>query len=159
MIATYLIVFNVLLDANTLCIVIIINLINKTLTFSKGIHLGSIHKYIDILYIITNITKAFIAVIIASIAVFEPFTTIQKAAVLGSQYQRTSLTLAPFENGIFTMNIKFIFTLEIKAILIAEYIIRLDLNPESTLCTNDLLKPASSIPINDAVYTIIANII
>ncbi len=72
----YLAVSNVLFDMNTPCIVIIVNLTSKTLIFNKDIYLNSIHKYIDILYIIIDMAKAFIAVAVTSIAVFEPFIAI-----------------------------------------------------------------------------------
>ena len=72
----YLTILNVLLDINTLHIVIIVNPINKTLIFSKGIHLNSIHECIDISYIIIDITKAFIAIVTIFTAVFEPFIVI-----------------------------------------------------------------------------------
>ncbi len=51
------------------------------------------------------------------------------------------------------------FTLEIEAILIAEYIMKLNLNLEFILYINDLLKPASSISVNNTVYTITVDII
>ncbi len=76
MTAIYLTILNVLLDINILCIVIIINLINKTLIFSKGTRLDSIYECIDISYIIINIVKAFIAIVAASIAIFELFIAI-----------------------------------------------------------------------------------
>ncbi len=72
----YSVVFNVLLDISTLCIVIIVNLISKTLIFSKGICLGSIYECIDMLYIIIDMAKAFIIVATASTAVFKLFTAI-----------------------------------------------------------------------------------
>ncbi len=72
----YPIVLNILFDANTLYIVIIINLTNKTLILNKNICLDSIYKYIDILYIIINIAKVFTVVTTTSIAVFELFIVI-----------------------------------------------------------------------------------
>ncbi len=76
MITIYPAVFNILLDTSTLCIVIIINLINKTLIFNKDIYLSSIYKYIDILYIIIDIAKVFTAIVATSTTVFKPFTAI-----------------------------------------------------------------------------------
>src|SRR6266699_2502947 len=79
--------------------------------------------------------------------------------MLGFRYQRTSLTSALFENGIFVMNVEFTFTLEIEAILIVEYITRSNPNLESTPYADNLLKPASFTSVNDAVYTITVGII
>ena len=75
-IAIYPVVFNALLDINTLYIVIIVNLISKTLTFNKSICLDSIYKCIDISYIIIDMAKAFTTVVTASTTVFKPFTAI-----------------------------------------------------------------------------------
>jgi len=75
-IATHLIVSNVFFDINTLCIVIIVNLTNKTFTFNKDTYLGSIYKYIDISYIIIDIAKTFTAVATTFTAVSKPFITI-----------------------------------------------------------------------------------
>ena len=155
----YLAVSNVLFDMNTPCIVIIVNLTSKTLIFNKDIYLGSIYKYINISYIIIDITKAFIVVAATSTAVFKLFTATQKVAMLSSRYQRTSLTSTPFENSIPTISIEFIFILKIEAILIAEYITMFNPNLESILYTNDFLKLTSFTFINDAIYTIIVNII
>ncbi len=159
MIAIYPAVPNVFLDTSTFYIVIIVNPTNKTLIFNKGMYLSSIHKCIDTLYIIIDIAKAFTAVVITFIAVFEPFTAIQKAVMLGSRYQRTSLASVPFENGIFTISVEFIFILKVEAILIAKHATRFDSNPKSIPCVNNLLKPASSIFVNDIIYAIIANAI
>ncbi len=68
-------VLNVLLDINTPYIVIIINLINKTLILSKSTRLSSIYECIDISYIIIDMAKAFIAIVTASTAVFKLFIT------------------------------------------------------------------------------------
>jgi len=136
-----------------------VNFTSKTLILSKDIHLSSIHEYIDTLYIIIDIAKAFTAVAVASITVSKPFIATQKAAMLGSRYQRTSLTSAPFENGILTMNIEFTFIPKVEAILITKYATRLDFNLKSTFYTDNLLKPVSSISVNDIIYTIIVNTI
>jgi len=57
------------------------------------------------------------------------------------------------------MNVEFIFIPEIKVILIAEYTTKLDLNFKSIFYVDNLLKPTSSISVNDTVYTITASII
>ena len=73
---TYPTIPNILFNTNTFYIVIITNPTNKILTFNKSIYLGSIHKCIDTLYIITNIIKAFTIVAITFTTVSKPFTAI-----------------------------------------------------------------------------------
>ncbi len=75
------------------------------------------------------------------------------------KYQRIFLTLISFENGILAIGVEFTLILKIEAILIAEHIINFNSVFEPTLYINNLLKTASSIFINDAIYTIIVNII
>ena len=79
--------------------------------------------------------------------------------MLGSRYQRTSLTSAPFENSISIINAEFTFILKIKVILITEYATKLNPNFKSTLYIDDLLKPTSSTSVNDIIYAIITNAI
>ncbi len=157
----YLVVLNVFFDANTLRIVIIVNLTNKVFTFNKSIYLGIIHEYIDIFYIIIDFTKAFIAIITTSIIVFELFIIIQKEVVFGFRYQRISLVLISFENNILAINVEFIFILKTKVILIAKYITRTNLyfDSEFILYINNLLKLTFSISISNIIYTIITDII
>ena len=69
-------VFNALIDANIPRIILMINPTNKALTFNKGTCLGTIYKYIDISYIITDFIKAIIAIAVTSTTVSEPFITI-----------------------------------------------------------------------------------
>ena len=76
MIIMHPVVFNAFLDISTLYIVIIVNFTSKILIFNKSIYLDLIYEYIDTLYIIINITKTFIIVVIAFTTISELFTTI-----------------------------------------------------------------------------------
>jgi len=63
--AIYLAAIYAVLDSNTPKIAILTNLTKKCLEFNKNIRLGTIYKYVDIVYIIVDISKAFIIVAIA----------------------------------------------------------------------------------------------
>ncbi len=161
MITIYPIVFNTLFNINTFQIVIIINLINKVFIFNKNICLSTIHKYINISYIIIDFIKIFITITAISITIFKPFTIIQIKAIFGFRYQYIFLTSTSFENDIFVINVEFILTLKTEATLIIKYTAKTNLyfNLEFTLYINNLLKSAFSISINDTVYTIITDTI
>ncbi len=150
---------NVFLDINIPRIIIMVNPTSKVFILNKGICLGSIYKCINILYIITNITKTFTVVVIASTTVFELFTIIQKAVMFGFRYLRVLLISALCQNDILGMNTEFIFMLKVKVILIAEYVVdpNLDLCPdfESIFYINNFLKPASFIPVSNTIYIIL----
>ncbi len=79
--------------------------------------------------------------------------------MFGSRYQRTSLVLILFENGIFAINVEFTFTLEIEVILIIKYVTRFDSNLKSISYVDNLLKPTSFTFVSDAIYAIIVNVI
>ncbi len=79
--------------------------------------------------------------------------------MFGSRYQRTSLTSVLFENSIFAINVEFTFILKIEAILIVKYTTKFDFNLEFISYIDNLLKLASSISVNDTIYTIITNAI
>ncbi len=75
MIVTYFIIINVIIDFKILKIAIFVNPTDKTLKITKEIRLDIIYKYIDVIYIMIDIFKAFIILIITTAAVFstEPF--------------------------------------------------------------------------------------
>ncbi len=79
--------------------------------------------------------------------------------MFGFKYQRISLISTPFENGIFTIDVEFIFILKVEVILIVEY----PTNPNPVFkfifYINNILKTVSFTFINDTIYTIITNII
>ncbi len=135
MIAIYSAVFNIFFDTNISQIIIIINSTNKAFIFNKNIYLGSIYKYIDILYI----------------------------TMFSSRYLRVSLTLTSFQNDILAINVEFTFIPEVEVILIIEHVIDLNFNLcpdlESTFYTDNFLKLTFSTSVNNVIYTIIANII
>ncbi len=65
-----------ILDNNTLKIVILANPIKKRLEFNKNIQLGTIYKYINTMYIIIDIIKAFV-IITTTYSIFSnPFSTV-----------------------------------------------------------------------------------
>ena len=76
MITTYLAVVYTVLDNNIPRIAILMNLTKKRLEFSKNIRLEIIYKCIDIVYIITDITKAFVVVATASSMFSDLFSTV-----------------------------------------------------------------------------------
>src|SRR6266566_1933700 len=69
MITTYLAVVYTVLDNNIPRIAIFTNPIKKCLEFSKNIWLKTIYKYIDTIYIITDIIKI-LAVVVTAYSVF-----------------------------------------------------------------------------------------
>jgi len=75
-IAIYPAVVYMVLDNNTLKIVILVNLIKKCLEFNKNIQLETIYKYIDIMYIMTDIIKIFITMTTTSSVLSDFFSTV-----------------------------------------------------------------------------------
>src|SRR6266699_2593419 len=74
--ATYPTAIYIVLDNNTPKIAILMNPIKKYLEFNKNIRLGTIYKYIDTTYIITDIIKAFVTVTTTFSILLDPFSTI-----------------------------------------------------------------------------------
>ncbi len=74
--AIYPAVAYVVLDNNIPRIAILMNLTKKRLEFSKNIRLEIIYKCVDIVYIMTDITKAFVVVATASSMFSDLFSTV-----------------------------------------------------------------------------------
>jgi len=74
--AIYPTVIYTVLDNNIFKIVIFTNLIKKCLELSKNIWLKIIYKYIDIMYIIIDIFKAFVIVTITFSIFSDPFSAV-----------------------------------------------------------------------------------
>ena len=72
----YPVVVYTVLDNNIFKIAIFANLIKKCLKFNKNIRLKTIYKYIDIMYIITDIIKAFVIVAIAFSILLDLFSIV-----------------------------------------------------------------------------------
>ena len=100
MIAIYLIATYTVLDNNISRIAIFANPIKKCLEFSKNIRLETIYKYVDIIYIIIDIIKIFVAIAIASSVFSDLFSTVQKETIFNNRYQNINLIIQPFEKGI-----------------------------------------------------------
>ncbi len=64
--AIYLAATHIVLDNNTLKIAILANSTKKRLELNKNTRLKTIYKYINTIYIITNIIKTFITIAIVS---------------------------------------------------------------------------------------------
>ena len=69
MIAIYSIVINIIMDFKTLKIAMFINSIDKILKVVKGVWLDIIHKYVDAIYIMIDMFKAFIILVAIAAAV------------------------------------------------------------------------------------------
>jgi len=76
MIVTHLTISNTLFNVNIPRIILMVNPINKALTFNKSIYLNTIYKYIDISYIIIDFIKVITAIAVTSTIIFKPFTAI-----------------------------------------------------------------------------------
>ncbi len=66
----------IVLDNNIPKIVIFMNLIKKYLELNKNTQLKTIYKYIDTIYIITDIIKAFAIITTTSSVLLDPFSTV-----------------------------------------------------------------------------------
>jgi len=73
--ATYPTATHIILNNNTLKIVILTNPTKKHLEFNKNIQLKIIYKCVDTMYIITDISKAFALMTIAFSVFLDPFST------------------------------------------------------------------------------------
>ncbi len=74
--ATYPAVTHMVLDNKTPRIAILANLTKKCLEFSKNIWLGTIYKCVDTVYIMADISKAFVIVTTASSVLSDPFSAV-----------------------------------------------------------------------------------
>jgi len=63
------------LKSNIFKIAILVNPIKKYLEFNKNIQLKTIYKCVDIVYIMTDIIKAFVIMTIVSSIFSDPFST------------------------------------------------------------------------------------
>jgi len=71
MITIYLVVFNIIMDSTIPRIVMFVNLIDKLLEICKGIRLGIIHKFVEIVYFLIDISKVAIALAATIIILIE----------------------------------------------------------------------------------------
>jgi len=76
--ATHPAIVNVIIDFKTSKIAMFVNPTDKTLKITKRVRLNIIYKYIDVIYIIIDIFRAFTILIVITVAVFstEPFILI-----------------------------------------------------------------------------------
>ncbi len=72
----YLTAIYTVLNNNIPKITILTNPIKKRLEFNKNIRLKTIYKYIDTIYIITNIIKTFAIMAITSSILLDPFSAV-----------------------------------------------------------------------------------
>ena len=91
--AIYLAVVYIVLNSNILKIAILVNPIKKYLEFNKNIWLKTIYKYIDIVYIMMNIIKAFVIITTASFVFSDLFSTVQKETIFSNRYQNVNLNI------------------------------------------------------------------
>ncbi len=121
-ITIYLTVVHMVLKSNIFKIAILVNPIKKYLEFNKNIQLKTIYKCVDIVYIMTDIIKAFVIMAIASSILSDLFSTVQKETIFGNRYQNINFIIQPFKKDIELpiFGAEFIFILEIEAIFIVE---------------------------------------
>jgi hypothetical protein len=76
MIANHLVASNTILDFNTLCIAIFVNLTERVLKISKRIWIGTIYECIDTVYIFIDAVCVFAVLAIAFSTSIEPFSSV-----------------------------------------------------------------------------------
>ncbi len=85
-ITIYLAATYTVLNNNILKIAILTNSTKKHLEFNKNIQLGTIYKYVDTMYIITDITKTFTTMTTTFSIFSDPFSTVQKETIFDNKY-------------------------------------------------------------------------
>ena len=76
MIGIYSTASNAILDFTTPRIAILVNPTKKALKIDKSIYIATIHKYIDIVYLMVGSPRVFAMLTVASTAIFEPLLSI-----------------------------------------------------------------------------------